>query len=354
MVITLLAQGASAARVVCDPDEATRVVTDARVDPRRVPVTHPWLVPGVARAQQDPGVARVLEAACAPGADLVVERGEPWETPTFSAYELVVVRIEQVGCSLVRHRVALTVGLSPDGPVYRPGRPLSDESTPLGDCPEPARWRDEQVLAGARSPVRLVRSEDHVGDEVVQTRLAVRRATPRGWTEQVLLEPAPPRTADPAAGGPRVELLEARDGGPLVAVTRDRVIGDGGCAAVPGQRVWHVDADGGFRAEDGRAAAARLAKEGLSRWAGQDGWFVVLGQDDEEDADLVEPRRRRLQRRTAEPLSLWRSADFALLTPGYVFVAPDPWSTDAEATAARDRRSAYVKRGFAAADPCAE
>jgi hypothetical protein len=346
------AAAAWGASVVCDPGEATRIVADARVDPRRVPVTHPWLVPGLARAQGDPEVARTLEAACAPGADLVVERTDPWEAPAYSAWDLSVVRIEQVGCSLVRRRSALTVGIGPDGPRYHVGRPLPDESTPVGDCPDPARWRDEVVLQGARAPVRLVLVEDHVGDEVVATHLSVRRATPDGWTEQVLLEPAPLRVRDPEADGVEVVLLEGRGGEPLVVASHGRVTDAVGCVAVPGQTVWHLVA-GTFARQDGREAAARLAREGWWRWTGQDGWFVVLSQDDEEDADLVEPRRRRLQRRVAEPLSLWRSADFAGLTPGYVFVAPDPWATEAEAASAKSRRPAYVKRGWVAPDPCA-
>lgn len=354
-MVTALFAAARAATVVCDPAEATRIVEDARVDPRRAPVTHPWLVPGLARAQQDPAVARLLAAACAPGADLVVERADQWEAPSFAAYELVVVRIEEEGCSLVRRRAGLTVGLGPDGPVYRPGRDLPDESTPVGACPDPARWRDERVLAGAGGPVRLIRVEDHEGDAVVHTHLAVRRATRTGWTEQVLLDPAPPRTVDPRADGPRVALLAARDGQPLVVATHDRRRTDGACAPLPGQSVWHVGVDGSFVAETGREAAARLAREGAWRWTGEDGWFLVVGQDDEEDAALVEPRRRRLQRRSREPLRMWRSADFALLTPGYVFVAPDPWPTADQAEAARaGRTAAYVKRAWVAPDPCTE
>ncbi len=351
----ILLATARAASVVCDPAEATRIVEDARVDPRRVPVTHPWLVPGLARAQEDLGVARLLEAACAPGADLVIERGGQWEAPTFAAYELVLVRIEHVGCSLVRRRAGITVGLGPDGPVYGPGRPLPDESTPLGECAEPARWRDETVLAGDGAAVRLIRVDDREGDAVVHSHVAVRRATSAGWTEQVLLDPAPPRTVDPSAGGPLVALIEGRDGRPLVVSARDRIVADGACTRVPGQTVWHVGDDGRFVPETGRAAAARLAREGGWRWTGQDGWFLVVGQDDERDADLVEPRRRRLQRRFAEPLRLWRSADFALLTPGYVFVAPDPWASADEAEAARSARgAAYVKRAWVAPDACAE
>jgi hypothetical protein len=353
-VVNLFTSGASAASVVCDPAEATRIVLDARVDPRRVPVTHPWLVPGVARAQQDPGIARLLEVVCAPGADLVVERAEQWEAPTYSAYDLVVVRIEQVGCSLVRRRAGLTVGIGADGPVYRPGRVLPDESTPVGDCTDQARWREDVLLAGAGTDVRLLRIEDHVGDAVVHTQLAVRRATRTGWTEQVLVEPAPPRTLDPEAAGPLVALVEARDGKPMIVATRDRTFdAAGACVSAPGQTVWHEDGST-FSAEDGRSAAARLAREGAWRWTGQDGWFLILGQDDESDAGLVEPRRRRIQRRFPEPLSLWTSADFSLLTPGYVFVAPDPWPTEQEADAARAGwGAAYPKRAWVAPDGCA-
>lgn len=332
--MTLFATIASATQpVICDPEVATSLLRDAEVDERRAPVTHPWLVPGLAAARGDEAVREALVALCTPGAELSVERGDGWEQGPTGAYALEVARVSQEGCSLVRDRVALTVGVGSEGTTYAVRGPLPRDVTPIGDCAEPAVWREERVVAGGEGAVRLVLLVDRQGDEVTHRVVVARRATAGGWREQVLLDPAPTTT-------PR--LLEPAE---LVVST--------GCAE--GQRVWHLEEDRWVE-ESGRAAATRLARVGAWRQCGQEGWFLIVGQDDEDDADLVEPRLRRQQRRTAEPLSSWTSADFPELNPGYVFIAPDPYASRAEAEAASAdfprSRQVYVKRAWSRATTC--
>lgn len=344
----IVAASAAAAPVVCDPAEAARILADANVDERRAPVTHPQLLPGLARGRGDPALEAALGALCAPGGDVSVERADASAGGGWAAYTVVVGRAVTEGCSLVHERVPVSVGVGPDGVRYGLRGAWPPERTPVGDCPDPPRWRDERTVAGADDPVRLVHVVDHDGDDVVAERLVVRRATPDGWSEQVLLEPAPPRLADPDGPGPEVHLAWTRDRVPLVVAT--------GCRPQRDQTVWRP-ADDGWDAISGREAATLLAREGLWRLAGDDGWLLVLAQDDEDDRDLVVPRVRRFERRDPEPLYLLPSADFPELNAGYVVVAPGPWPTEAEAEAARHRwgrsASAYVKRAWSATDPCA-
>lgn len=353
-MVTVLAL-AEAAPVVCDPAEAGRILADAVVDERRAPVTHPQLVPGLARASGAADAADALTTLCRDGGELAVERGEAWFDAGWSAYALVVSRVEPEGCSLRHEKVALTVGAGPGGIRYALAGALPAERTPVGDCPDPPLWRREQVLEGQDGPVRLVLVTDHEGDRVAAARLVVRRATPGGWTEQVLFDPAPARLFDPDGAGPEVHLARRRDGTPLVVASRDRTTGP--CRPVGDQTVW-VPQGAGWDAYPGRDAATLLAREGLWRLAGQAGWLLVLAQDDEGDADLVAPRLRRLQKRDPEPLYLLRSADFPELHAGYVLVAPGPWATEAEALAARDRwgrtLSVQVKRAWPAPAACGE
>lgn len=312
--------------VICDPAAALALLGDAEVDEARAPVTHPWLVPGLAAASGDDGVRAALASLCAPGAALSVERGDSWEAGPTRAYLLEVARVGQQGCSLVRDRVALTVGVGPEGVAYAVRGALPSDRTPIGDCDEPAIWREERVLDGGSGPIRLVEITDRSGSVITSRAVVARRATEGGWREQVLLDPAP----DPL---PRL-LADAE----LVVLTR-----------CDGQRVWHLEQDRWVE-ESGRPAATRLARAGAWRAAGQDGWFLVVGQDDEEDVALVGPRVRRRQRRTPEALSLWTSSDFPELNPGYVVVAPDPYATRSEAEAAAEAfprsRQVYVKRAW--------
>lgn len=349
MTWAAVAHGAS---VVCDPEHASAVVADARVDPRRAPVTHPWLVPGLALASGASDVKEVMASVCAAGAEVAVERAEIWEQAPFSAYTLVVSRVTHDGCSLVRGRVPLTVGVSADGATYALRGTLPDDRTPIGDCADPGVWREERVLEGHDGPVRLVVVVDRRGDETAASALVVRRATAAGWQEQVLLDPAPPRVIGSGEDGPEVHLVA---GGALVVATRERAVGLEGCRGVGDQQVWHLEGGAWIR-ETGRVAVTRLARAGAWRFAGQDGWFLLVGQDDEEDRALVGPRIERLQHRTEEPLDDWLSSDFPELNPGYVFVAPDPYATREEAEAAAGAfprsRHVYVKRAWAAEAAC--
>ena len=344
---------ALAAPVVCDPAEAERVLVDARIDELRAPVTHPWLVPGLARRSADPEVAAAVSALCGGSGSLFVERAEAYEQSGWSAYLLVVSRIETEDGCLRHHRVPLSVGIGPTGATYRVRGTLPVERTPMEACTEPAAWREEQVLAGEDDAVRLVLVVDHEGEAVVHTHVAVRQATVEGWSEQVLVDPAPPRLLDPSAAGPTVELARSRDGSPVVVLSHDRTASP--CFATGGQQVWR-DEGGRWTSVTGRAALTVLAREGLWRQAGDDGWLLILGQDGEDDTDLVEPRRRRLQRRDPEPLYLLASSDFPGLVPGFVMIVPAPWPTAEEANAARGRwtrsASVYVKQAWSAPDPC--
>ncbi|MEZ4235013.1 MAG: hypothetical protein R3F59_02395 [Myxococcota bacterium] len=349
-----LAAAALAAPVVCEPGEAARLVRDANIEPTRVPVTHPWLVPGLARASQAAAAAAVAQE-CDAGGELVVQRGDQYEGAGWSAYMVVLSRVELEGCSLVHHRVPISVGIGPEEqPHYTVGEPLPEERTPLdASCPDPAVWREQTVIDGENTAVRLVLVVDHAGDQVTHSHVAVRTASPAGWEEQVLVTPAPPRLLDPAAAGPLLRLAPTPEGDVFVVASQDRALAP--CRALGGQTVWR-HAPGGWVASEGRDALRLLAEHALWRYAGDDGWLLILALDDEEDEDLIDPRIRRLQRRDPEPLMKLHSGDFPGLHAGYVVVTPAPWPTEALADAARGRwrRSAlaYVKAAWRAPDPC--
>ena len=348
-----LAMAAQAAPVVCDPDAAARLVRDADVEPQRVPVTHPWLVPGLARSTGDAETAAAVRAECDAGGELVVQRGEQYDGAGWSAYVVVLSRVERQGCSLVHHRVPISVGIDGDEVRYRIRGPLPEERTPIDDCLEPAVSRLQTVIGGHDDAVRLVLVTDHEGDRVTHTHVAVRTADPTGWTDQILLDPAPARLSDPAGAGPRVRLAPTPSGDTLVVASSDRTAPP--CRALGGQTVWERT-DAGWVALRGRDALARLASEGLWRYAGDDGWMLILAFDDEEDRHLMVPRMSRFQRRDDEPLYLLDSAGFPGLHAGYVVLTPAPWPTEDLALAARGRwrrnALAYVKRAWAAPPAC--
>lgn len=350
----LAATAAWAAPVVCSPDEARTLVAEARIDPVRVPVTHPWLVPGLAWQSADDDLRAALRALCAPGGERTIDLADRWETAQWSAYTLLVTRAESRGCVLVQETVALSVGVTLDAPpTYDLRGRLPVAHTPIGDCEEAPRYREETVLAGEGEPVRLVLVEDRAGDLRTHSAVVARRATPRGWTQQVLLSPAPDRLLT-GGEGPMV-VLARPPGDTWVVATADRVMAPS-CAPRPGQTVWTWREDR-WVPVTGRDALTLLATAGLWRLAGQDGWLLVLAQDDEDDQALLDARRRRLERRRPDtPLLTLESSRFPELNPGFLIVSPGPWAERAAAEAAeatwRRRSTSYVKRAWPAANGC--
>ncbi|MCB9679208.1 MAG: hypothetical protein H6737_29160 [Alphaproteobacteria bacterium] len=346
---------ALAAPVICEPERAARLLEDARIAPDRVPVTQPNLLPGLARDRADGDVAELVDGLCSEGAALSLAPAERWETASYSAYSFVLTRSRTEGCRLMQDAAVLTVGVTPgEGLRYGVRARLPPSVTPIGDCEATAAYRQEEVLDGLGSPVRLVLVTDWEG-EVSRARVVVRRATPQGWTEAVLIDPAPPRLLD-GGGGPRLSLTEA-DGETWIVAHADREITPDGtaCEARPGQTVWRWDGEA-WEALRGRAALGRLADRGAWRLAGDDGWFLILAQDIEQDRELLEARMRRMQRRHDDPLSVRESASFPGMNAGFLIVSPDPWPTREEAEAARGawgrRTGVYVKRGWEALDGC--
>ena len=347
---------AAAAPVVCDPVEAERLVRDAYIDVQRVPVTHPWLVPGLARnAAGSNGIAEEIASLCDAEGQMQITY---WPTDQhgeadWSAYVVLLTVTRTEGCGLVHRTLPLSVGIGPGGPRYSLRGAPTTRFTPKQGCPDPATERREELLAGAGTAVRLVLIKDIVRNETVETHVAVRTATAAGWTEQIIASPAPPRLLDPTAPGPTIALAQGDEGAPLIVRSGDRTPSP--CRALGGQTVWRSTPIG-WKKVDGRDALTLLARKGLWRYAGDDGWLLILAQDDEEDIDLVRPRRRRLRRRDPEELYLLYSADFPGLYAGYVVITPGPWPTEAAAQAARGRWKraafAYVKRAWVAPDPC--
>lgn len=355
--MTLLIGVAHAAPVSCEPLEAARVLAEARVDEAGAPTTHPWLVPGLALASSsvDGELRSVLAELCAPGGELSIAATDRWETAGWSAYGLRLTRSETRGCVLFERSVTLTVGATPGAvPRYALQRTLPLSQTPVGECPAAARWREESVLAGSDGPVRVVLGTQREGEVVVRSEIVARRATPEGWREQVLEEPAPDRLLGGFAGAEWV--LRERAGDWLIVATHDRAGTEAACEPLPGQRAW-TWAETRWEPHDVAETRAILARHGLWRLAGDDGWFVILAQAGDADRDLLESRKRRLERRRPGELLLLESASFPELNAGYLVVTPPPFADEAAAQEERrawGRRAAtYVKRAWKAADPCA-
>lgn len=348
--MVILAWAARAAPVFCDPEAARALVEDARIDPSRIPVIQPNLLPGLARATAEASVVRVIENLCGDGDNVALVPAERWEGADFDAYSFVLTRSRTQGCVLEQEAAVLTVGVvDQELRVGLRGR-LPPTVTPIGSCETPPSFREERVIAGLGTPVRVVVVSDHRGPQVAHT-LVARRATQEGWQEQVLLDPAPERVVG-GQGGPSIALLGTDD--PWIVAHADRAVSQG-CEPVPGQVVWQWQ-DESWRRLEGREALGRLADRGAWRLAGQDAWFLIVAQDSLSDRTLLEARARRLQRRAEEPLHLRESSEFPLFNAGYWIVSPDPWPTEAEARAAKKRwgrrTGAYVKRGWQALDPC--
>jgi hypothetical protein len=356
MVTLLLTTWARAAPVVCDDLAAAELLAEARIEEARAPLSHPELIPGLALAspRTDAELRTALTDFCADRGTVSLAPAEQWASADWSAHSFLLTHSEMRGCMLYERTLALSVGVKTGvSPKYSLRDRLPLTRTPVGDCAAPPAWRDEEVLAGSDGPVRLVLVRDHEGDVIVHSEIAVRRATAEGWTQQVLVEPAPERLLGGDAGA-IVELTERYEE-KWVVQHGDRTGAPPACAPISGQTVWTPGV--GWQAHTGRDALQLLAARGLWRLAGEDGWFLIVAQDDEEDAARLALRTRRLQKRTTEPLHVFPSAWFPGLNAGFLVVTPPPWPTEAEAEAARDRwgpRSrAYVKLAWEAPDPCA-
>jgi hypothetical protein len=355
MVSLLLVAAATAAPVVCDADGAAKLLAEARIEEARAPVSHPELIPGLAlaSAKTDPNLKSLLVDLCEGGGALSLVAAESWQAADWSAHTFLLTRADLRGCTLGEQTIAISVGVR-DGATPRYGlrSGMRFSRTPVGDCASVPRYREERVLDGADGPVRLVLLTDHEGSKVVHAAVAVRAASSEGWTEQVLLDPAPARVVDGGAG-PTVELTDRYEQKWVVA-HGDRSGTPPDCRALSGQTVWTQKE--GWTSHTGQAALRLLAERGLWRMAGQDGWFVIVGQDDEEDEVRLRARARRMADRTGEELLVLQSAWFPGLNPGFWVVVLPPFASEAEAKAAsarwRPRRQAYVKRAWQAADPC--
>lgn len=342
------------APVVCDADDAWRIVTEARIDPGRAPVSHPELVPGLAlrAADTDEALKSAISEVCAPGGTLSLSPAESWDAADWSARTWILTRSEPDGCALAERSIALTVGIRGGEAVYRLRGRLPDSRTPVGDCAEVAQFRDERTVDGDDGPVRLVVVLDQVGGDVVRQTLILREASASGWRERPLLDPAPERMLS-GGDGPVVELTDRLD--PKWAVAHaDRRGAPPDCTSLAGQTVWTPP---DWTPQTGDAALRLLAERGLWRFAGEDGWFLIVAQDDEEDAERLLQRADRLRARSGMELLVVPSAWFPGLNPGYLIAIPPPFASRADAEAARQRwsprRQAYVKRAWAALDPCA-
>jgi hypothetical protein len=359
VVIALLAALAAAAPVLCDPLAAATVLAEARIEERRAPVSHPELLPGLARASSraTSDLRLALADLCSGAGSLSLAAGDAYEGPSFSAYTTLLTRSERRDCVLYQRTVAISVATSEGAaPVYSLRGYLPLTLTPSGDCTAVATWRDERVLAGQAGPVRLVLASTWEGGTRSHSEVLVRTATAQGWVEQTLLAPAPPRLLG-AFDGATIALVDAGEESWIVA-SGDRRADGGTCVPAGDQAVWRWQS-GGWRAERGRDALGLLASRGLWRHAGDDGWLLIVTQADEEDADKLATRVARIARHTPVGLTEMPSAWFPLLNAGFVVAAPAPFATEAEARAARRawayrRRRTYVKQAWEAPDPCAE
>ncbi len=342
------------APVVCNPTDAARILRDARIDEARAPVTHPQLVPGLARAANPQAeLQQALTELCSPGGELTVDRAHAWRNGRGSAYVVVATRASVRGCSVVQSRVAISVGIGRGPARYTLLDRPPAELTPLPGCDAQPTWRQSRTLEGQGSPVRVILEVDRRGDERLDSAVAVLWASEEGWQRQVLARPAPARYLVQHGAGPRFRVGTSPTGEVLVVASGSRSAPP--CRPRGGQKVWTLEADG-WRSHTGRDALTHLAEEGLTELAGDPGYLLILTQDDEADANLVDARMRRLQRQDAKQLYLFESASFPLLNPGYVLVAPGPWPTREAAEAARRprQRGAYVKQAWNAVNGCSD
>lgn len=362
---------AVAGPVVCEDIAAAELLAEARIDEARAPVTHPELLPGLALAsgRTDPELRAALAEFCsAPASDLSLSAGDRWEGAEGAAYTFLLTRKETRGCMLSERSIALSVGVRVGAsPHYSLLGRMPISRTPVGNCSSrTAVWRDERLLDGAEGPVRLVVVQDHEADapgadRITAAQLVVRQASPQGWKESVLLEPAPPRLYG-GFDGPLAEMTSRFEEKWVVA--HSARTGGERCRAIPGQVVW-TPSPSGWDRHEGRVALDLLARRGLWRLAGEDGWMLIIAQGDETELEQLRSRVQRLGPRVPDwdgdgqpdPLEIFETAMFPGLNPGFYIIAPAPWASEKEARDAaarwKPRRQAYVKQAWTAPDPCA-
>lgn len=346
MILTALAH---AGPVVCDPDEALRLLEETGVPADRVPAIAPELLPGIARARTTGTIRATLDAVCADPPRVAITAADRWDDGRQSATVFTVTTARQEDCALVQSTVRLSAGSTPTTPLaIAVLEPPPDTITPIGDCATRPQYREDTVIAGADGPVRVVLQVDH-GREGA-SRVLVRSVADATWHEQLLLSPAPARLTGGVAG-PIVTLVDGTE--PWIVAHHDRTAR---CIPRSGQTVWRREGVG-WRPATGRDALGRLADRGLWRLASDDGWFHVVASVDPSDRALLEARVRKRQPLTDETLHIRESGRFPLLNAGFLFVAPDPWPTRDEAATAQQvwprKTESTVRRGWrATADPC--
>ena len=354
----LLATLASAAPVQCDPLSASRILAEARIDEARAPFTHSELIPGLAMASPGTEVPLrlALEDLCRDEGNLSLVATESWETATWSAHTFLLTRSVTEGCSLFQYAVAITVGVQRGAaPRYRLRSRLPLGVTPIEACATSARWYEERGLAGNDGRTRLVLATVQTNEGVQQSSVVARHATPHGWHDEVLMEPASARHIG-GIGGPVFDVVDV-GGTPWIVQHGDRTADP--CEARPGEVLWMWDE----RAQDweqltGHAAWHRLSIEGLWRYTDHDGWMMIIAQDDLQDAALLEARADRHRRQTGQTLRTLPSSNYPELNPGFLVVGPGPYPTEEEAKEAREgwgrRTRTYIKRAWKAPNACAD
>ena len=358
MTALLLASLALAAPTVCDPDQAVTRMEEARIDERRAPVTHPEMMPGLALAKTestDP-LHRALSELCASSESVSVAPVDVWEDATYAAYTYRVTGTRTEGCALERRTIGVSVGIDSQGvPTYSMVGGESHGTTPIGECDVPAQWREETVVEGDGSRVRLVLVVDRTREGLVGSHVVIRTATPSGWTEDMLMRPAPERYLG-GPSGPLLTVVEVDTVDAWVVAHANRQVTGSTCVPVDEQVVWQRR-DGLWQPIEGREALALLARRGLWRFAGSDGWLHIVLQEKEGSERAIVHRAARFRARYPEPLRGYASSDLPGLNPGFTVLAPAPYRSETEATIARRRwRSMhrhYIKRAWTREDPCA-
>ena len=372
----VLSIAAFAAPVACDPAAAAAIVEEARIDRRRVPFSHPELIPGLALADPDapPALREALGVACAGEGSLSIRLEDRYEGPGWTAHAFALTRSTSDTCATVTATTLLSVATRDDGTVlWRHLAERPAEVAPHPGCDQGARWNEPaQVVdtVGAAS-LRVLRAcatgggaagKRCPGGVVVDEVLVARLASADGWHEQVLAAPAPPSVTspeDPFAPGARWEVVQtdvAPDGDlPWVVAHHDRTFQDGRCTPHPGPTVWRWR--GEWIPTGGREALGLLGRAGLSRMSDQPGWWLVISQD------WVTERRRFQAWQQAWPSSYGgpvyevESVLLPRFNAGHVVLVADPWPDDDDAFAAlralTPRGRAYVKPGWDVVDACA-